>query len=259
MQPNDETIVAGMVDGLISVRRREEDVTNEKPQHKKVSYRHSGKNLHTPQVDVVVHEELKETMSKHDAHLRKFQYSKALDCVMMSYVVNKTPHVTVALMQELVRRQGLKQALSGRNGKPLVTILKFLNKHVGSVRFGRVLLHVANVLMGMYIDFFLLHIHIKSGRHLFFEKCVLIKQYRSLIDIYEDHLDELTAETRKMFGMLAAKLEEEESLILALSELQGKLHMILSAAETVSPAPIKDTQLLEPSSGAQKNLILSIA
>ncbi|XP_076623054.1 U3 small nucleolar RNA-associated protein 15 homolog [Colletes latitarsis] len=222
---NDETIVAGMVDGLISVRRREEDVKNEKPQRKKVSYRHSGKNLHTAHVDMVVHEEMKEIMAKHDTYLRKFQYSKALDCVMANYVVNKTPHVTVALMQELIRRQGLKQALSGRNGKSLVNILKFLNKHVGSVRFGRVLLHVANVLM----------------------------------DVYEDHLDELAAEPRKMFTILASKLEEEENLILALSELQGKLHMILSAAETVHPAPVKDSQVLEPSSAAQKNLILSIA
>lgn len=140
-----------MVDGLISVRRREEDVQNEKPQRKRVSYRRSGKNVHTPQIDVVVQEEMKEIMSKHDTCLRKFQYSKALDCVMMSYVINKAPHVTVALMQELIRRQGLKQALGGRDGKSLVNILKFLNKHIGSVRFGRVLLHVANVLMGKWL------------------------------------------------------------------------------------------------------------
>ncbi|XP_076276846.1 U3 small nucleolar RNA-associated protein 15 homolog [Lasioglossum baleicum] len=222
---NDETIVAGMVDGLISVRRREEDMKTEKPQRKKVSYRHSGKNLHTPHVDMVINEDMKEIMSKHDTYLRKFEYSKALDCVMMSYVVNKAPHVTVALMQELIRRQGLKQALAGRNGKSLVNIIKFLNKHVGNVQFGRVLIHVANVLM----------------------------------DVYEDHLDELGPEPRKMFTILAYKLEEEENLILALSELQGKLHIILSAAETVAPAIAKDNIMLEPSNAAQKNLILSIA
>ena len=153
MQSNDETIVAGMVDGLISVRRREE-VKNEKPRRKKISYRRSGRNLHTPQVDVVVHEEMKEIMSRHDTCLRKFEYSKALDCVMTSYVVNKSPHVTVALMQELIRRQGLKQALSGRDGKSLVNILKILNRHVGSIRFGRVLLYVTNVLMGNVLIFF---------------------------------------------------------------------------------------------------------
>lgn len=80
-----------------------------------------------------------------------------------------------------------------------------------------------------------------------------------MIDVYEEHLDDLAAEPRKMFTMLASRLEEEENLILALSELQGKLHMILSAAETVPPAPVKDNQALEPSSAAQKSLILSIA
>lgn len=222
---NDETIVAGMVDGLISVRRREEEVHNVKPQKKKVSYRNAAQNLHAASVDVVVQQEVKQIMAKHDACLRKFQYSKALDCVMMSYVVNKTPHVTVTLMQELIRRQGLKQALAGRDGKSLVNILRFLNRHVGNVRFGRVLIHVTNALM----------------------------------DVYEDQLNELTPESRNMFAILAKKLDDEEQLILALTELQGKLHMILSAAETIPSPAVKDSQALEPSDAAQRNLILNIA
>jgi len=149
LQVDDETVVAGMVDGMISVRRREEDVKDViKSKRKKVSYRHAGENLHVRSIDVVVHQEVKEVMSKHDACLRKFQYSKALDCVMMNYVVNKTPHVTVALTQELIRREGLRRALAGRDGKSLVNIIKFLNKYIGSIRFGRVLSHVANVLLG---------------------------------------------------------------------------------------------------------------
>ncbi|KAG7205071.1 hypothetical protein KM043_005449 [Ampulex compressa] len=221
---DDETIVAGMVDGLISVRRREEDVKHVPTQRKRVSYRYAGKNLHASSVDVVIHEEVKEAMSKHDTCLRKFQYSKALDCVMMNYIVNKTPHVTVALLQELIRRQGLKQALGGRDGKSLTNILKFIIKHIGSIRFGRVLLYVANVLM----------------------------------DVYEDSLDSLATEPRKMFTTLSKKLDEEEELILSLSKLQGALHMILSGAESTPARPVKDNQLLEPSSAAQKNLILSI-
>lgn len=152
MQANDETIVAGMVDGLISVRTRQEDVKDVKVKRKKVSYRHAGENLHVPNVDVVVQQDTKEIMSKHDICLRKFNYSKALDCVMINYVVNKTPHVTVALMQELVRRQGLKRALAGRDGKSLVNIIKFLNKYIGNTRFGRVLLHVANILLGRFFE-----------------------------------------------------------------------------------------------------------
>lgn len=139
-----------MVDGLISVKRREEDAKDVVKPKRKVSYRHAGENLHVRSVDVVMQQEVKEIMSKHDACLRKFQYSKALDCVMMNYVVNKTPHVTVALTQELIRREGLRRALAGRDGKSLVNIIKFLNKYIGSIRFGRVLLHVANVLLGRF-------------------------------------------------------------------------------------------------------------
>ncbi|KYM93435.1 U3 small nucleolar RNA-associated protein 15 like protein [Cyphomyrmex costatus] len=224
---NDETVVAGMVDGMISVRRREEDVKAVIKPKKKVSYRHAGENLHVQSIDVVVHQDVKEIMSKHDVCLRKFQYSKALDCVMVNYVVNKTPHVTVALTQELIRREGLRRALTGRDGKSLVNIIKFLNKYIGSIRFGRVLSHVANV----------------------------------LLDIYEDRLDELSEETRKTFAILSQKLQEEERLTLALMQLQGSMQMILSDAETSSLSAIKEIQSLEPSNAAQteRDIILNIA
>ncbi|XP_012281749.1 U3 small nucleolar RNA-associated protein 15 homolog [Orussus abietinus] len=220
---DDETIVAGMVNGLISVKRREENVKDIKSRSKKISYRHAGANLHTPAIEII-HDETKQIMGKHDHFLRKFQYSKALDCVMMNYVANKTPHVTVAVFQELIRRHGLKQALAGRNGKSLVNILKFIIKHLGSLKFGRVILYVANILM----------------------------------DIYEENLEELGAEPRTMFTLLARKLEEEEELTISLLELQGALHMLLAGAETETLATDIDSQILEPSIAAQKNLILSI-
>lgn len=138
-----------MIDGMISVRRREDNAKLHVKNHrKKMSYRQSGQNLHSSTVDVVVPHQGKEIMSKHDSCLRKFQYSKALDCVMVNYIVNKTPHVTVALLQELTRRQGLQQALAGRDGKSLVNVIKFLIKYLGNPRFSRVLIHVVDVLMG---------------------------------------------------------------------------------------------------------------
>ncbi|KAF7385171.1 hypothetical protein HZH66_012257 [Vespula vulgaris] len=222
---NDETIVAGMVDGLISVQRKEEDIKDTKVKRKKMSYKNAGENTYVSSVDTVVQEEVKETMSKHDTWLRKFQYSKALDSVMLPYVINKTPHVTVALLQELNKRQGLRQALAGRDGKSLANIIKFLIRYIGNVRFGRVLLHVANVLM----------------------------------DVYEDNLDGLAAEPRNMFNLLANKLQEEEDLIVSLAQLQGTLQIILSGAEAQHITTARDNQTLEPSSAAQKNLIFSIA
>ncbi|XP_057331453.1 U3 small nucleolar RNA-associated protein 15 homolog [Microplitis mediator] len=222
---NDETIVAGMVDGLISIRRREHDDKIEDEKRTKISHRRRGLNLHSSSIDVVVPHENKEMMSKHDTFLRKFQYSKALDCVMVNFVVNKNPHVTVALLQELTRRQGLPQALAARDGKSLVNILKFIIRHIGSPRFSRVLLHVTHILM----------------------------------DLYEDTIDELSPESRTMFALLHQKLNEEEDLITSMTELQGALYMILSGAESTQSTSIKEPQILEPSSAAQKNLIHNIS
>ncbi|XP_034938948.1 U3 small nucleolar RNA-associated protein 15 homolog [Chelonus insularis] len=222
---NDETIVTGMVDGMISVRRREDDTTAApKIKRKNKFFRRTGPNL--PSIDVVVPSEKKELMSKYDACLRKFQYSKALDCVMVTYVVNKLPHVTVAVLQELTRRQGLQQSLAGRDSKSLVNILKFLIKYLGTPRFSRILLHVTQV----------------------------------LIDIYEDNIDELDPEVIKLLTILEEKLREEQELITSMTELQGILYMLLSGAESKIESVIaKESQTLEPSSAAQKNLILSIS
>ncbi|XP_015602951.1 U3 small nucleolar RNA-associated protein 15 homolog [Cephus cinctus] len=222
---NDETIVAGMVDGLISVRRREDDAKEAKPRRKKMSYRYSAENSHIPTVDSVVQEESKEIIGKYDACLRKFEYSKALDCVMLPYVVKKTPHVTVALFQELIRRQGLKQALAGRESKFLVAILKFLIRYIGSIRFGHVIMHVTNV----------------------------------FVDVYGDYLEELNPEIRKLIDILLKKLYEELELTMSLLELQGSLQMLLSAAETTSVSHTQDIPALGPSLAAQTNVIFSIS
>lgn len=81
-----------------------------------------------------------------------------------------------------------------------------------------------------------------------------------MIDVYEDHLDELSAESRKMFAVLAQKLQEEEQLIITLTELQGSMQMILSSAETIPLSAIKENQSMEPSNAAQteRDLVLNI-
>ncbi|XP_046739315.1 U3 small nucleolar RNA-associated protein 15 homolog [Diprion similis] len=221
---DDETVVAGMVDGMLSVRRRDTEVKESKTQRKKVSYRYADSHSHVPSTDAIVQEETKEVMSKQDAFLRKFQYSKALDSALLAFVVNKTPHVTVALFQELTRRQGLKQALAGRDGKSLSSILRFLIRHIGNVRFGKVLLHVTSV----------------------------------LVDVYEENLEELNDEARVMFNQLAKKLEEEENLTKSLLELQGALQMLVTGAETVSSLAVQGNQPLEASNAALTELVISI-
>lgn len=92
-----------MVDGLVSVSRREEETRPTKQERKKVSYRYAPDGFQATSVDLIIPEEKSEVIAKHDTCLRKFQYSKAVDCVIMPYVTNKKPAVTVGVFQELIR------------------------------------------------------------------------------------------------------------------------------------------------------------
>lgn len=96
-------MIAGMVDGLVSITRREEKTRPTNKEQKKVSYRYAPDGFQATSVDLIISEEKMEVMSKHDTCLRKFEHSKALDCVIMPYVTNKKPAVTVGVLQELIR------------------------------------------------------------------------------------------------------------------------------------------------------------
>lgn len=102
--PNDETLVAGMVDGLISVQRMDDEETTEttKKPRKKIAT-----NTTSFPVDEIVEDYERKPEAQFDKFLRKYEYSKALDTVLVPYIVNKQPHVTVSLLQELTRRKGL--------------------------------------------------------------------------------------------------------------------------------------------------------
>lgn len=92
-----------MVDGLVSVSRRETKVLPTQRERQRVSYKYVSDQRDFPAADIVVREASGDVMSKCDAFLRKFQYSRALDSVLLPYVVNKNPHVTVSILQELMR------------------------------------------------------------------------------------------------------------------------------------------------------------
>ncbi|XP_047003670.1 U3 small nucleolar RNA-associated protein 15 homolog [Schistocerca americana] len=221
----DETVVAGMVDGLISISRREDEIQPSRQERRKVSYRYAPDNYQPASVDVVVPEKKLVQMSNHDVHLRKFQYSKALDCVLKPYVVNKTPHVTVSVLLELMRRKALRSAIAGREGRSLLTILRFLIKYIGDYKFTRILIDVTNIFM----------------------------------DVYEDVIDQ-DPEVSKMCSVLAEKLRKEEELTKQLLEVQGALQLILSAA-SVGEQNIETrftTEKLYPSENAQVNPVVNV-
>lgn len=42
-------------------------------------------------------------VAKYDLFLRKFQYTKALDAVMVKMIMKKNPTITIGVMHELIR------------------------------------------------------------------------------------------------------------------------------------------------------------
>lgn len=222
---NDDTVVAGLVDGLVSISRREEE-PDKVPEKKISSYKYASRN-HPVTVDTIVPELKHEKQTHHDECLRKFEYSKALTCVLRPYVANKTPQITVSVMQELLRRKALSRALQARDPKSLLQFLRFLLKNIPDVRFTRILIDVAN----------------------------------TFLDVYENKAGTLPADVLKMIVMLNNLLKQELNLINNLTGLEGAMHMLLaaqSASEQINEEMLKPQKII-PSANAQKNLVVTLS
>ncbi|XP_018332201.1 U3 small nucleolar RNA-associated protein 15 homolog [Agrilus planipennis] len=225
---NDDTLTVGLVDGLVCVSRREEDI-QEKPVQKKkrASYRYTS-YINFYDADLVVEPEIKEKEAKYDKSLRKFMFSKALDQTLIPYVANKTPEVAVTLMQELMRRKVLEKAFAGRTPKSILSILKFIHKNIVNYRFTRVLIDAFNV----------------------------------FLNVYENSLDEMPANVCTILIEINKLLAEELNLLNQLAELQGSMSMLLAAATSASDVDVlkdKSTLSLVPSENARKNFVVNIS
>ncbi|ODM94810.1 U3 small nucleolar RNA-associated protein 15 [Orchesella cincta] len=203
--PNDKTLIVGMTDGIIAISRKEEESTsqdgelNDQTGHPESERRRRrGKKMYSDYAitDAGVKEVEYSSGKRYDTYLRKFRYSKALDEVLSDYYYNQHPAATVAVLQELIRRDGLKTALAGRQERQLIRVLRFLVKHLRRQRFMRILLIVAHTLCDMYAK--------EVGQ-----------------DPAVDHL----------FLRLYDEINGEVTYMTELLELQGSLDMIVAGAD----------------------------
>lgn len=224
VSPNkDDSVVVGMVDGFVSIQRmehsEEEAMTTERRNIPSVATAFE-----------LITDYTKKQEAKYDKWLRKFEYTKALDEVLLPYVVNKNPHVTVALMKELIRRKGLERALIGRSDKSLGAIIRFLIRYMGDHRFTRVLIDVANI----------------------------------LLNVYEDNFSEFTGEIGKQFLYLSKKLSKEEAVSIDLLRLHGTLELILAGAGVADEVVHDEFNFetidnkLKPSVAAKASFVVSL-
>ncbi|KAJ1526723.1 hypothetical protein ONE63_008303 [Megalurothrips usitatus] len=225
---DDETLVAGMVDGLVSVSRRETKVLPSKRERQKVSYKYVSDQVGFPTADVVVSDTARETMSKSDNFLRKFQYSRALDSVLLPYVISKNPHVTVAVLQELMRRKGLRAALAGRDAKSLLSVLRFLCKYIGDHRYTRTVTDVTNI----------------------------------LLDIYGGTWDKFPPNVCQLVHTLSARARDEVALTQDLASLEGMMEILLAGSSigaSVGNNAIQSGPTWQPSQLAQETFVVNVS
>ncbi|XP_058452762.1 U3 small nucleolar RNA-associated protein 15 homolog [Malaya genurostris] len=231
---NDDTLVTGMVDGLIAIHRREQDNRDKEDSHVNKSRRLKSRLRYEnifKSVDVEIADFRHEKIEQFDRMLRMYEYSKALDSVMIPSVMGKTPEKTVAILKELIRRKGLHRALTDRTHLFLVRFIAFITRYIGDFRFTPALVDAANI----------------------------------LLDVYEIEIDKFAGtDVGKMFASLSRRLKKEEQINNDFLEIQGLLEMISAAADE-SLHSINDTNMenvlmkeIEASSNAQKQTVINV-
>lgn len=83
----------------------------------------------------------------YDQFLKEFRYGAALDAALRRDI---PPTTSFSLVTELIHRDGLRLALSGRDDVSLEPILRFLIRNIIDTRFGRVASQVALVVIGEF-------------------------------------------------------------------------------------------------------------
>lgn len=223
---DNDTVVAGLVDGLVCVSRREEKQISKISKEKKIaSYKYSA-HTHVNTVDIIVSEQTIEKQAKVDHCLRKFRYSKALDNALLPYVANKSPQITVSVMQELIRRRALDKAFRGRDSKSILQILRFLLRNITDYRFTRVLIDVFNI----------------------------------FLDVYEDTIHLMPTEVSTTLQNISKLLQQEVELATELAALQGSMSMLLVGGSIVNQDVFTKNvpHNLIPSADAQQNFVVNL-
>ncbi|KAG0721193.1 U3 small nucleolar RNA-associated protein 15 [Chionoecetes opilio] len=158
--PGDATLAVGMIaggSGLMSFQhRRTPEVSTQlatKEANAKANIRNTiSDDYRTLSDDHIVPSISTEKMAKYDRMICKFEYSRALDAVMVSFIANKCTSISVGVLQELIRRGGIKTAVAGRDVKKLTALLGFLIKNIRHPAYKPVLMDVANAVIDVYGD-----------------------------------------------------------------------------------------------------------
>ncbi|CAL8249154.1 unnamed protein product [Merluccius merluccius] len=154
LAPDDESIVVGMTNGVLSIKHKKspEDSKGAVQQKRQPAYRVfvKGKNYVPKQDDYLVSKPVRQHLAKYDKQLKKFNVSKALDIAMEQWLRFRKSEIPMAVIKELERRGTLKNALAGRDERELCQLLSFVIWNLVDPRFTAILTTVAEMLLEIY-------------------------------------------------------------------------------------------------------------
>lgn len=188
------TLAVGQVDGTLAIHRRQEKF-EEKQAELTREKRRKQRNVHV--ANEIIEKPEKSHLKNYDNSLRAFEYAKALDQVMNRFCVNRTPEVTVAIIHELIKRNGLRQALANRPQESLAKIIAFFNRYIGDGRFTRILIDAIEI----------------------------------FLNVYEPQFMSLSPNIQRLIVELNRRIKNEEEMTLQFLKLSGSLDMLINAAE----------------------------
>lgn len=224
----DETIVVGMTNGILSVKHRKSEAKKESlPRRRRPAYRTfiKGKIYLKQRDDIMVNRPVKKHLEWYDRDLKSFRISKALDRVLEPNCVIKTPEITVSIIKELNRRGVLANALAGRDEKEITRVLNFLIRNLSQPRFAPVLINAAEIIIDIYLPVI--------GQSSVVDKKFIVLQ--GLVEKEIDYQRELL-ETLGMMDMLFATMTRNDS-----APVSEHMPAELPEEKTESPIQPSDT------------------
>lgn len=225
---HDDTLAVGMIDGIISIRKREKPA---KPSdEKKGLFKFAPDHVQTAIVEEG-QDKNKKGQAKHakgpefDKFLRKMEFTKALSAVLKTYVATKFPEKTAALIQEMLRRKVLHVAMDGLNDKDIGSLLKYFKKNLGETRFTRVIVDAANV----------------------------------FVDVFESQVKSFTELNLWLYTSLMKEIEDEIEVCKRVSELEGAISLLMAGAQISNNSDtIELNDSFAPSSKALKEIVIDV-
>lgn len=166
LSPDDQHLAVGMSDGVLSIRTRPSTASTASvsSQQRKVALKFHALGQHSittggqqqqrggfDNADYLVGQryiskKLRPRIKPYERMLNKFQYYEALNAALAT----NNSLVVLSLMKELLRRNSLKLALSGRDEADLLPLLRFIARFVRNPRFARFINRVFALLLDIY-------------------------------------------------------------------------------------------------------------